>query len=127
MSSYSKKPAHGVFVGWSIARAIGAIVGPTIGATLYQPTPAGVKSWGSAGSPGLVSLVAASMALSAASGFITAHIPEMKRLMTWTAGALKPRPTSRPEEPADSTAMNDEYEMKAIQGELLVALCDFEH
>lgn len=118
-----KTPADCSSVGWSIARAIGAIVGPTIGATLYQPTPTGMpKTWGSAGSPGLVSLVAASLAVSALSGLITTHVPEMKRLLVRTAGAFRKQPASIPEEQADSPAVNDEYEMKPIQGECLNVL-----
>ncbi|KAJ9099348.1 hypothetical protein QFC20_005749 [Naganishia adeliensis] len=68
--------------GWSIARGLGAIVGPTIGATLYRPAPAdGKKTWGSAGSPGLVSLVAASLAVSAVSGLLIAHVPTAKNML----------------------------------------------
>ncbi|ODN72808.1 hypothetical protein, variant [Cryptococcus amylolentus CBS 6039] len=52
--------------GWSIARGVGAVVGPTIGSALYRtPSVPGSNRWGSAGSPGLVGLVAASLAGSA--------------------------------------------------------------
>ncbi|ODO08398.1 hypothetical protein L198_00126 [Cryptococcus wingfieldii CBS 7118] len=52
--------------GWSIARGVGAVIGPTIGSALYRtPSVPGSNRWGSAGSPGLVGLVAASLAGSA--------------------------------------------------------------
>ncbi|ODO08399.1 hypothetical protein L198_00127 [Cryptococcus wingfieldii CBS 7118] len=52
--------------GWSIARGLGAVAGPTIGSALYRtPSVPGSNRWGSAGSPGLVGLVAASLAGSA--------------------------------------------------------------
>ncbi|KAK8864113.1 hypothetical protein IAR55_001359 [Kwoniella newhampshirensis] len=60
-----------LFSGFSIARGLGAAIGPTVGSALYSPHP---KShglhWGSAGSPGFVALVAASLASSAAVGML---------------------------------------------------------
>jgi hypothetical protein len=61
--------------GFSFARGLGAVIGPTIGSALYREsnsTPDHHLRWGSAGSPGLVSLVAASMASSAAVGLLFA-------------------------------------------------------
>ncbi|WVQ94590.1 hypothetical protein IAU59_001670 [Kwoniella sp. CBS 9459] len=52
--------------GFSIARGVGAVLGPTIGSELYRlPSTPGGNRWGSAGSPGLVGFVAASLAGSA--------------------------------------------------------------
>ncbi|WVQ73405.1 hypothetical protein IAR50_002977 [Cryptococcus sp. DSM 104548] len=51
--------------GWSLARGVGGIVGPTVGAALYRLPSSPSNAWGSAGSPGLVGLVAASLAASA--------------------------------------------------------------
>ncbi|GHJ88134.1 hypothetical protein NliqN6_4536 [Naganishia liquefaciens] len=134
-SSMWSQSAHGIagpdkelqtllVAGWSIARAIGATVGPTIGATLYQPTPTGTpKSWGSAGSPGLVSLVAASLAVSAVSGLVTTHVPEMKQLLIRIARTLKHQsastPTSTTEDATVQATVDDEYEMKPIQDSCL--------
>ena len=52
--------------GFSIARGIGAAIGPTLGAALYE-TPVTTKTiaFGSAGSAGLVGLVVGSLACSA--------------------------------------------------------------
>lgn len=58
-----------LITGFSIARAIGAAIGPVIGAAVYR-TPEAFDSsnvrFGSVGSPGLVGLVGASLAVSAA-------------------------------------------------------------
>lgn len=108
-----------LYAGWSIARGLGAIVGPTIGATLYRPAPAdGKKTWGSAGSPGLVSLVAASLAVSAVSGLLIAHVPTAQNMLLRLTGSLKRQsPSPSLQEATTDAARNDEYEMKPIQGE----------
>ncbi|GFZ42751.1 hypothetical protein JCM24511_00469 [Saitozyma sp. JCM 24511] len=72
-----------LFSGFSIARGLGAALGPTIGAELYrQPSTAGPQRWGSAGSPGLVALVAASLAGSAIVGLLFAHARTMWEIVT---------------------------------------------
>ncbi|KAJ9096730.1 hypothetical protein QFC21_005000 [Naganishia friedmannii] len=106
--------------GWSVARGLGAIVGPTIGATLYRPTPTdGTRSWGSAGSPGLVSLVAVSLAASAIVGIVIARIPEVaalwSRLLERMSGQLSSSNDSR--ETVNDGMNGNDYEMKPIQGE----------
>ncbi|KAJ9114755.1 hypothetical protein QFC22_005631 [Naganishia vaughanmartiniae] len=106
--------------GWSIARGLGAIVGPTIGATLYRPTPTdGTRSWGSAGSPGLVSLVAVSLAASAVVGLVVARIPEVAGLWSRLLERLSGEPSSLNDsrETVNDGTNGNEYEMKAVQGE----------
>jgi hypothetical protein len=104
--------------GWSIARGLGAIIGPTIGAALYRPTPAdGSKTWGSAGSPGLVSLVAVSLAVSAVSGLAIAHVPTAKRMLLRITGSLRQQKSPSTQEDTPNATRNDEFEMKPIQGE----------
>jgi hypothetical protein len=106
--------------GWSIARGLGAIVGPTIGATLYRPTPSdGTRSWGSAGSPGLVSLVAVSLAASAVVGIVVARIPDVAGLWHRLLERLSGQPSSSNDsrETISDGTNGNEYEMKPIQGE----------
>ncbi|ODO10431.1 hypothetical protein I350_01026 [Cryptococcus amylolentus CBS 6273] len=52
-------------VGWYVARGVGGIVGPSVGSALYRLPTSPSNRWGSAGSPELVGLVAASLAASA--------------------------------------------------------------
>ncbi|KAK4686182.1 hypothetical protein P7C73_g3947, partial [Tremellales sp. Uapishka_1] len=56
MAGVDKEQSTLLFAGFSLARGLGAVIGPTIGATLYRASTS--SRWGSAGSPGLVSLVA---------------------------------------------------------------------
>ncbi|KAJ9098313.1 hypothetical protein QFC19_006437 [Naganishia cerealis] len=109
--------------GWSIARALGAILGPTIGATLYRPSPTdGTRSWGSAGSPGLVSLVAVSLAASAVVGLVVARIPDVTRALSRLLARLRGKSSSSSSsssdglEPTyDGSNGNTEFEMKPVQ------------
>lgn len=99
---------------------MGAIVGPTIGAALYRPTPIeGPKSWGSAGSPGLVSLVAVSLAVSAVSGLAIAHVPTAKKTLLRITGSLRRQQSPSIHETTTDAPRNDEYEMKTMQGKLI--------
>ncbi|WWC93027.1 uncharacterized protein L201_007991 [Kwoniella dendrophila CBS 6074] len=63
--SLDKEKMSLLWSGLSVARGIGSILGPTIGSLLYKPpstmSTSGFHRWGSAGSPGLIALVAASL------------------------------------------------------------------
>jgi len=70
---------------FSLARGLGAVIGPTIGSALYHETPPDHHRWGSAGSPGLVALVAGSMACSAAVGILFAYSGVMRSMVQHVA------------------------------------------
>ena len=94
---------------FSLARGLGAVIGPTIGAALYRESPTARHQWGSAGSPGLVSLVAGSMACSAAVGILFAYSDVIRSLAHHLT--LRSRRTSR-QETGDSSIELTEMTVK---------------
>lgn len=98
---------------FSLARGLGAVIGPTIGAALYREAPTGHRQWGSAGSPGLVALVAGSMACSAAVGVLFAYSDAIRSMVQQFA--LRSGRTSSTE-PVSSIEMT---EMTAKEDEAL--------
>ncbi|OCF32335.1 hypothetical protein I316_06003 [Kwoniella heveanensis BCC8398] len=94
--------------GFSIARGVGAVLGPTIGSDLYRlPSTPGGNRWGSAGSPGLVGFVAASLAGSAIVAIlfmyadrIVAWFTSIAKIDEGSASATRGRPSGRRESQA---------------------------
>ncbi|KAG7527466.1 hypothetical protein FFLO_06903 [Filobasidium floriforme] len=99
--------------GFSFARGLGAVIGPTIGSALYREsnsTPEHHLRWGSAGSPGLVSLVAASMASSAAVGllFASCESSSITKLANILRSFLSPTNANQPRRQEErSLALSD--------------------
>ncbi|KAL7419885.1 hypothetical protein Q5752_005801 [Cryptotrichosporon argae] len=81
-----------LFAGISVARGIGAAVGPIVGTALYRmPSTSGPLRWGSAGSPGLVALVAVSLAASAGAGLVFEYWSAMSQAVKRARAAQAPR------------------------------------